>query len=146
MIELLEYKPLESLRSSYKKNNLGRTLAAAELADVVIIHDAGREWERKWQAKYLEEGFEGPGKGGHRCHLWVRKELDDKLNPKPVADPNKPTFRMLTTTRGWGGSERSTCEIMSMMKDRGYNIELYPSGVMCGEYKNTVDRIGDILV
>jgi len=120
--------------------------AAAELADVVIVHDAGRAPERKWQAKYLEAGFEGPGKGGHRCHLWVRKELDEKLNPKPVADPNKPTFRMLTTTRGWGGSERSTCEIMNMMKNRGYNIELYPSGVICGEYQSSVDRIGEVLV
>jgi hypothetical protein len=128
------------------QNREWSTKAAAELADVVIVHDAGREWERKWQDKYLAEKFEGPGKGGHRCHLWVRKELDDKLNPKPVADPNKPTFRMLTTTRGWGGSERSTCEIMNMMKKDGYNVELYPTGVMCGEYKNTVDRIGDILV
>jgi ADP-heptose:LPS heptosyltransferase len=128
------------------QNREWSTKAAAELADVVIIHDAGREWERKWQDKYLAAGFEGPGKGGHRCHLWVRKELDEKLNPKPVADPNKPTFRMLTTTRGWGGSERSTVEIMNMMQQNGYNIELYPSGVICGEYQNSVDRIGGILV
>ena len=128
------------------QNREWTTKAAAELADVVIVHDAGREWERKWQSKYLEAGFEGPGKGGHRCHLWVRKELDDQLNPKPVADPNKPTFRMLTTTRGWGGSERSTCEIMKMMKDQGYNVELYPTGVMCGEYQQNVEKMGGILV
>lgn len=128
------------------ENREWSTKAAAQLADVVIVHDAGRVPEKKWQDKYLVEGFEGPGKGGHRCHLWVRKELDEQLNPKPVADPNKPTFRMLTTTRGWGGSERSTCEIMNMMKQKGYNVELYPTGVMCGEYKQSVDRIGDILV
>lgn len=128
------------------QNREWSTKAAAELADVVIVHDAGREWERKWQDKYLKDKFEGPGKGGHRCHLWVRKELDDSLNPKPIADPQKPTFRMLTTTRGWGGSERSTCEIMNMMKQQGYNVELYPTGVLCGEYKNCVDRIGGILI
>ena len=128
------------------QNREWSTKAAAELADVVIVHDAGREWERKWQDKYLKDGFEGPGKGGHRCHLWVRKELDDKLNPKPQADPGKPTFRMLTTTRGWGGSERSSCQIMAMMKEQGYNVELYPTGVMCGEYASTVEKIGGILV
>ena len=122
------------------------TKAAAELADVVIVHDAGREWERKWQEKYLKDRFEGPGKGGHRCHLWVRKELDDQLNPKPVADPSKPTLRLLTTTRGYGGSERTTLEIMKMFKDDGYNIELYPTGNMCGEYRESVERIGDILI
>jgi ADP-heptose:LPS heptosyltransferase len=89
------------------QNREWSTKAAAELADVVIVHDAGREWERKWQTKYLEAGFEGPGKGG---------------------------------------SERSSCQIMNMMKDQGYNVELYPTGVICGEFQNSVDRIGDILV
>lgn len=128
------------------QNREWSTKAAAELADIVIVHDAGREWERKWQDKYIAQEYEGPGKGGHRCHLWIKKDLDEKLNPKPVADPNKPTFRMLTTTRGWGGSERSTCEIMRMMKEKGYNIELYPTGVMCGEYYSTVEKIGGIIV
>lgn len=55
------------------------TKAASDLSDFVIVHDAGREWEKKWQERYLVPRFDGPIKGGHRCHLWIRK---DKVVPQ----------------------------------------------------------------
>ncbi len=51
------------------------TSVAAALCSIVIVHDAGREWEKKWQEKYLVPHFDGPFKGGHRCHLWVKKSF-----------------------------------------------------------------------
>lgn len=50
---------------------------ASKLAKIVIIHDAGRAPERKWQDKYLKNKFHFESKGGHRCHLW-RKAIDVK--------------------------------------------------------------------
>jgi hypothetical protein len=35
---------------------------------------------------------------------------------------------------------------MKMFKEEGYNIELYPTGNMCGEYREGVERIGDVLI
>lgn len=58
------------------------TKAASELADVVIVHDAGRPDDMKWQEKYLKEKFEMISKGGHRCHLWKRKSIIP-LNAEP---------------------------------------------------------------
>ena len=49
------------------------TKIASVLSDIVVVHDAGREWEKQWQKIYLEKEFDGPLKGGHRCHLWIRK-------------------------------------------------------------------------
>jgi len=50
---------------------------ASESADVVIVHDAGRIDEQRWQNKYLRPDFNMVAKNGNhqsRCHLWVRKE------------------------------------------------------------------------
>ena len=49
------------------------TEAASIFANVIIVHDAGREHARKYQEKFIKPHFDGPFKGGHRCHLWVRK-------------------------------------------------------------------------
>jgi len=49
------------------------TRAAAEYSNLVVIHDAGREHEKRWQELYLQGKFNGPEKGGTRCHLWLRQ-------------------------------------------------------------------------
>lgn len=69
---------------------------AAKYADLVLVHDAGRQWEQQWQAKYLEPCFELVGKGGHRCSLWKRmaggqqksKLIDDdgKKDDSPILE------------------------------------------------------------
>jgi hypothetical protein len=107
------------------------TKHASEHSDLIIVHDAGRKEERKWQSKYLENDFELIAKGGHRCHLWKRK-TEIKINE------DKPTVRMLTTCRGYGGSERSTLFIMKMFSDLGYNVELCSTGNICGPYLNSL--------
>jgi ADP-heptose:LPS heptosyltransferase len=113
---------------------------ASEFADRVIVHDAGRVPERKWQTKYLEEKFEMVSKGGHRCHYWKRKKL---IEPEPLIEElkdGKPTAKMVTTTRGYGGSERSTINIMQMLLDKGYNVELVPTGEVSGEYRKNIPK------
>jgi ADP-heptose:LPS heptosyltransferase len=111
---------------------------ASEMADRVIVHDAGRVPERKWQTKYLEPDFEMVSKGGHRCHYWKRKKL---IKPTPLIEEikdGKPTAKMVTTCRGYGGSERSTINIMQMLLNRGYNVELVPTGEISGEYQKNI--------
>jgi ADP-heptose:LPS heptosyltransferase len=130
------------------------TKAAAELADIVIIHDAGREPERMWQEKYLKEKFDLVAKGGHRCHFWKRKDLIKREKEKACCEmvTDKPISKVITTTRGFGGSERSTIEIMAMLQEKGYHVQLSPTGDMSWEYKKNIpegvqlvdwERIGD---
>lgn len=109
------------------------TRVASEKTDIVIVHDAGREPERRWQEKYLENDFEMISKGGHRCHLWKRKS-------DVVVDLGKPLARMVTTCRGFGGSERSSIHIMDMLLSRGYRVELVPIANLCGEYERHLSK------
>ena len=69
------------------------TKIASELAEIVIIHDASRQNELKWQEKYLKGKFFGPGGGGKRCHLWA-KSKDVKMSFRtgsPVYIKNQET-------------------------------------------------------
>jgi len=47
---------------------------SAELADLIIVHDAGRKLELEYQEKYLKPYFELRDKGGTRCHFWSRRD------------------------------------------------------------------------
>jgi len=97
----------------------------------IIVHDAGRVPERKWQEKYLSKEYELFRKGGHRCHLWHKKETIK-------IDDSKPLVRICSTMRGFGGSERSTLELMKGFLDVGYNVEYIPTGNVCGPYLNSI--------
>ncbi|GAF94458.1 unnamed protein product, partial [marine sediment metagenome] len=110
------------------------TKYASEHADLVVIHDAGRKEERMWQTKYLEKDFVLASKGGHRCHFWKKKELIEEV----VVDTTKPLARMVTTCRGYGGSEKSTLHIMKMLVEKGYRVELISTGNICGPYLNDI--------
>jgi ADP-heptose:LPS heptosyltransferase len=112
------------------------TKYASEHSDLIIIHDAGRKPEKEWQDKYLAKDFQLIAKGGHRCSLWLRRSC---INPIEV-DGSKPLARMITTTRGWGGSERSTCYIMQGLLDKGYRVELNPTGNISGEYLKNIPK------
>jgi ADP-heptose:LPS heptosyltransferase len=119
------------------------TKIASELADIVIVHDAGRQGEKKWQAKYLEPTYELTAKGGHRCHLWIKKEIcqvERDRQQVEIANDDRPSFRMVTTCRGYGGSERSSLHIMKMFLDDGYRVELIPTGNISGEYMKNIPK------
>ena len=110
------------------------TKIASERADIVLVHDAGREYEKKWQDKYLKEGFEGPVKGGHRFHAWMKKGVHEpRISPEvpipPIAagDDTK-VFRMLFNGRGEGGAERSTTWIMNTFHEMGWRVEYVHPG------------------
>jgi hypothetical protein len=83
-------------------------------------------------------------KGGHRCHFWVKK---DSTTAKEIEicetnmidnDPNKPLARVISTCRGYGGSERSTLFIMRMLREKGYRVDLMSTGNICGPYQNDI--------
>lgn len=127
------------------------TKYASQLANVIIVHDAGRQWEKKWQEKYLSKDFEMVSNGGHRCHLWIRKEIAKKKDEErkktldlKIADDYRKSFRMVTTCRGFGGSERSSLFIMKDMLKRGYRVELVATGNISGEYKRNIPE--DVII
>lgn len=135
---------------------------AAEHANLVIVHDAGREWARKYQEQYLAPGFDGPIKGGHRCHLWVKKGfkapagvkvaqkapevVEDSIAPcrtsgsdlTGIVAPVATKFvKIVSTAKGWGGCARSVSTIMKLLLKGGHKVEFIPfrNAVTSSEWK-----------
>jgi len=115
------------------ENREWSTKFASEHSDLIIVHDAGRKPEREWQEKYLASEFQLVAKGGHRCHFWQRRTMCE-------VDESKPLARMITTCRGYGGSERSTIFIMQGLLDAGYRVDLCPTGNISGEYLKNIPK------
>lgn len=128
------------------------TKIASEHSDLVLVHDANREWERKWQDKYLKNKFDGPGKGGNRWHFWKKKEIPftefqekmkevariEEIPPGElsIADLNKPLLRVLFNGRGEGGAEKSTTWIMNRFIEKGWRVEyVYPGKAPSGTFR-----------
>lgn len=101
---------------------------AANHAKIVILHDATREYESQWEAKYLAPGFQGPIKGGKWCHMWIKTEsfVPFAAPPVPPANPNKRRIRIVSTARGWGGCARSITTIMRLLLKAGHDVEFVP--------------------
>jgi ADP-heptose:LPS heptosyltransferase/glycosyltransferase involved in cell wall biosynthesis len=102
------------------------TRIASKTAKCVIVHDAGREWERKWQEKYIVNSFDGPIKGGHRCHSWV-KTSKGKVNTEVKPLVSRGTVRVFFNGRGEGGAERSTTWIMNRLVELGWDVSYVPT-------------------
>lgn len=54
---------------------------ATQLADRILVHDAGRTDELVWQLEYLRPDFHMAGMSGYhqgRCQYWIRKSLLEK--------------------------------------------------------------------
>lgn len=123
------------------------TKAGAEYSDIVIVHDANREWALKYQEQYLKPTFHGPIKGGHRCHLWVKtkkiptiQEIPEQLDYVPenkVVNPKAKTVKIVSTARGWGGCARSVTTIMELLINAGHKVEFIPfrNAVSSSEFK-----------
>ncbi len=112
------------------------TRLAAARANTIIIHDANREFERKWQDKYIKNAFIGPTKGGNRCHLW-RKQTNAAQASMPQNEPELPqisiprakeskSIKVVSTARGWGGCARSITTIMKLLLQAGHKVEFIP--------------------
>lgn len=113
---------------------------ASEHSDLVIIHDANRSFEIKYQEQYLATNFDLIMKGGTRCHVWKIKE---KVNFERISTKNilQKSMKMITTCRGYGGSERSSIEIMKEFQRQGYFVELVPiKGIICDEYMKNIPQ------
>lgn len=144
------------------QNREEATRIASERARVVIVHDAGREFEKQWQAKHLEGRFKGPGKGGHRCHLWVRdyvgearKKISEHLDIvleraktefeeallAGVDEQNRKKVIIASTARGWGGCARSVTTIMKLLVKQGHEVIFIPfrNAVTSREFKDCLN-------
>lgn len=103
------------------------TRVASERANVVIVHDASREWALKYQEQYLAPGFDGPFKGGHRCHLWVKKSANNIIKlPQAKTNTKAKSIKFVSTARGWGGCARSITTIMKLLLQEGHKVEFIP--------------------
>lgn len=110
------------------------TKFASNHSNLVIVHDAGREWERKWQEMYLEPYFYLAARGGHRCHFWREGQLEPV-----VFDSSKPFIKVVFNGRGEGGAERSVCWIMEQFVERGYAVQyISPNPQPCGTFRSKV--------
>lgn len=109
------------------------TRIGSERAKIVIVHDAGREWARKYQEEYLSKTFDGPFKGGHRCHLWTKKVEGSHTTPVK----STKTIKLVSTARGWGGCARSITTMMDMLMKAGHKVEFIPfrNQVSSSEFK-----------
>lgn len=108
------------------------TKYASELSDLVIVHDAGREYEKMWQEKYLEPDFYLATRGGHRCHFWRRGRLT------PIGfNEGKPLAKVVFNGRGDGGAERSICWIMKQLVETENLAVQYisPNPQPCGTFR-----------
>lgn len=109
------------------------TKIASEKARIVVIHDAGREWAKKYQEKYLHNNFDGPFKGGHRCHLFIRKETPKLTTSKKIG--------FVFNGRGEGGAERSSTWMMNKLIELGHEVTYYsPNASPCGTFRNVGDK------
>ncbi len=112
------------------------TKVASESASVVIIHDAGREHERRWQDLYIKDNFPVFSKGGHRCHLWAKEHSEEEK--KVIAStvmPTGPIVRILFNGRGDGGAERSVTWIANKFVENGYQVIYHsPNGKPCATF------------
>jgi ADP-heptose:LPS heptosyltransferase/glycosyltransferase involved in cell wall biosynthesis len=101
---------------------------AVNYANIVILHDATRNWESKWEEKYLKPGFSGPIKGGKWCHLWIKTPSFEKFSPPPPPreNPHKKRIKIVSTARGWGGCARSVTTIMKLLLKSGHEVEFVP--------------------
>lgn len=117
------------------------TQIASVISDKVIIHDAGREWEKKWQEKYLSESFELNSKGGHRCHFWLKKTSEKKQivnesKPKIEFSSEKKIVTVVFNGRGEGGAERSTTWIMNRLAEKGFSVRyIHPGQQPSGTFR-----------
>ena len=132
------------------------TKIGAEHAKIVMVHDAGREWSRKYQDKYLKDKFQGPFRGGHRCHLWIRNDVvlfkpEEKKEPvkleinKDIISTNemfRPTslatkhVKFVFNGRGEGGAERSATWMMNKLIELGHKVTYHsPNSLPCGTFR-----------
>lgn len=134
------------------ENREASVRAASEFAKIVIVHDAGRVPERKWQTMYLKDKFRFVSKGGHRCHLWEKSSnVVETIVPCEIIERQQKSINVLFNGRGEGGAERSTTWIMNRFIDLGWKVQYFspngkPSGTFIKEGKKEVEFITDLSV
>lgn len=143
------------------------TKIAAENTDFVLIHDAEREFELKWQEKYLKSKFHGPEKGGSRCNLWEKESANvpKTIIPRPVLTVEKPQtplepspdtpesanmpqnakkrqfITIVFNGRGEGGAERSVTWMMNKLTGMGHKVTYHtPDSQPCETFKKTGNK------
>jgi ADP-heptose:LPS heptosyltransferase len=124
------------------------TKIASELADIVIIHDANREYEKKWQEKYIKDNFNGPTKGGHRCSLWLKKSKFEAQTcskndvVEPISKPSEKKYiKFVFNGRGDGGAEKSVTWMMNTLVEMGHHVTYHtPNPMPCGTFRNKGDK------
>ena len=103
---------------------------AAKCSDNVIVHDESREWETKFQNKYLSKDYKLMTKGGKRCAYW---KLRSSIK---IEENDNKNFLMLFNGRGDGGAEHSVMYICDEMLKKGYNVDYFtPKDSPCGTFR-----------
>jgi len=133
------------------------TKIASENARVIIVHDAGREYEKLWQDKYVKDKFDFVSGGGHRCHLWSKKPILPELKEDQFSVPDCLTpkvtksklLKLFFQGRGMGGAEKSTAWIMNRFIEMGWKVQYIsnneqPSGTFRREGNSEISFTNDL--
>jgi ADP-heptose:LPS heptosyltransferase len=130
---------------------------AREHTDIIIMHNVNRPAERAvcdillngWDRNdlYVDRGmaiyFRPSATGGEDRGVQGSGIEPGGGNRKesPVLNPKKGLVKLLTSCRGYGGSEKSTLMLMRMFLEKGYSVDLVPWGgeaKICNPYRAAI--------
>ncbi|HEC64427.1 MAG TPA: hypothetical protein ENI23_03955, partial [bacterium] len=102
--------------------------AAIQLADKILVHDAGRVPEKKWTEKYLIPKFSKVAQGGHRTAFFklaevVKEKVKREKAVLGYSRERMPYIKVVFNGRGEGGAERSTTWIMNTFQQMGWAVD-----------------------
>lgn len=105
----------------------------------VLVHDAGRPVEMKWQLKHLSD-FVKVSQGGHRTAFWKHSSLQEELPLERCEAVSRPKMKVVFNGRGEGGAEGSTTWIMNECVKRGWDVEyISPNQSPSGTFRKSGD-------
>ena len=102
---------------------------ASNMADKILVHDAGRAPEKEWIEKHLKPKFSMVAQGGHRTAFFKLAEVvkvGQEEKTKVFESSDKPLIKVVFNGRGDGGAEHSTTWIMNEFVRQGWRV-LYVS-------------------
>lgn len=102
-------------------------------AAIMKYYDGGR---LKIGEKIMNPFFKNVNRGKEKVTIATGRDAVT-VPPKPVPQiPGQKVLRLLTSCRGFGGSEKSTLQIMKMFIEKGWRVELVPWGGRIGTAYN----------
>lgn len=115
---------------------------AMEHTEVIIVHNAHRAGEKHATDKLLK-GWQAVDLKVDRGMVAYFEKGEPFITLAPKIKTSKGKVKLLTSCRGFGGSEKSTIMLMRMFQEKGYKVELIPWGgdiKICTPYRSAIPK------